>query len=170
MDKVEYLLSELSIEEAISIISGSDAWHSTGVERLSIPRLKLTDGPNGARGDGVSGKTSACFPCGIALGSTWDIDLLKEIGRAIAREAKSKDADVLLGPTINLHRHPLGGRHFECYSEDPILTGKCLAQMSLNHVKISSNSYIFLPNEVLPVSRHRLSKTHYYHPAPFFSS
>tara|TARA_B100001123_G_scaffold433156_1_gene557320 strand:+ start:1110 stop:3557 length:2448 start_codon:yes stop_codon:yes gene_type:complete len=124
MDKVEYLLSELSIEEAISIISGSDAWHSTGVERLSIPRLKLTDGPNGARGDGVSGKTSACFPCGIALGSTWDIDLLKEIGRAIAREAKSKDADVLLGPTINLHRHPLGGRHFECYSEDPILTGK----------------------------------------------
>ena len=83
MDKVEYLLSELSIEEAISIISGSDAWHSTGVERLSIPRLKLTDGPNGARGDGVSGKTSACFPCGIALGSTWDIDLLKEIGRAM---------------------------------------------------------------------------------------
>ena len=124
MDRVDYLLKELSIEEAVSVISGSDAWHSTGVDRLSLPRLKLTDGPNGARGNGSSGKSSACFPCGIALGSIWDLDLVETIGIAIGREAKSKDADVLLGPTINLHRHPLGGRHFECYSEDPILTGR----------------------------------------------
>ena len=158
MDKVEYLLSELSIEEAISIISGSDAWHSTGVERLSIPRLKLTDGPNGARGDGVSGKTSACFPCGIALGSTWDIDLLKEIGRAIAREAKSKDADVLLGPTINLHRHPLGGRHFECYSEDPILTGKLAVSFvqGVQSQKVAACLKHFLGNDT-EFERHNIS-------------
>ena len=124
MDRVDYLLKELSIEEAVSVISGSDAWHSTGVDRLSLPRLKLTDGPNGARGNGSSGESSACFPCGIALGSIWDLDLVETIGIAIGREAKSKDADILLGPTINLHRHPLGGRHFECYSEDPILTGR----------------------------------------------
>ena len=68
MDRIESLIKELTLEEAVSIVSGSDGWHSTGVERLSIPRLKMTDGPNGARGDGISGKSSACFPCGIALG------------------------------------------------------------------------------------------------------
>ena len=124
MDRIESLIKELTLEEAVSIVSGSDGWHSTGVERLSIPRLKMTDGPNGARGDGISGKSSACFPCGIALGSIWDLEIIYSIGKAIGKEAKSKDADVLLGPTINIHRHPLGGRHFECYSEDPLLTGK----------------------------------------------
>ena len=100
MDRVDYLLKELSIEEAVSVISGSDAWHSTGVDRLSLPRLKLTDGPNGARGNGSSGESSACFPCGIALGSIWDLDLVETIGIAIGREAKSKDADILLGLSL----------------------------------------------------------------------
>ena len=84
----------------------------------------MTDGPIGARGDSVSGASAACFPSAISLSSMWDQESIEEIGKAIGRESKSKDADVLLGPTINLHRHPLGGRHFECYSEDPILTGK----------------------------------------------
>jgi beta-glucosidase len=84
----------------------------------------MTDGPIGARGDSVSGATSACFPSASCLSSSWDKDSVEEIAKAIGIEAKSKDADVLLGPTINLHRHPLGGRHFECYSEDPLLTGE----------------------------------------------
>ena len=124
MDRIESLIGELTLEEKVSILSGSSAWHTTAVPRLNIPRIKMTDGPIGARGDSVSGATSACFPSASCLSSSWDIENIENIARAIGVEAKSKDADVLLGPTINLHRHPLGGRHFECYSEDPILTGE----------------------------------------------
>jgi beta-glucosidase len=124
MDRIEALISELTLEEKVSILSGSSAWHTTAVPRLNIPRVKMTDGPVGARGDSVSGATSACFPSASCLSSSWDKDSVEEIAKAIGIEAKSKDADVLLGPTINLHRHPLGGRHFECYSEDPLLTGE----------------------------------------------
>ena len=124
MDRIEALISELTLEEKVSILSGSSAWHTTAVPRLNIPRVKMTDGPIGARGDSVSGATSACFPSASCLSSSWDKDSVEEIAKAIGIEAKSKDADVLLGPTINLHRHPLGGRHFECYSEDPLLTGE----------------------------------------------
>ncbi|MDC0072829.1 glycoside hydrolase family 3 C-terminal domain-containing protein [Gammaproteobacteria bacterium] len=131
MDRIEALIKELTLEEKVSIISGSDAWHSTGVERLSLPRIKMTDGPIGARGDSASGASAACFPSASSLSSTWDLESIEEIGKAIGKESKSKDADVLLGPTINLHRHPLGGRHFECYSEDPTLTGK----LAVSYVK-----------------------------------
>ena len=124
MDRIESLISELTLEEKVSILSGSTAWHTTGVPRLNIPRVKMTDGPIGARGDSVSGATSACFPSASCLSSSLDKENVEDVARAIGVEAKSKDADVLLGPTINLHRHPLGGRHFECYSEDPILTGE----------------------------------------------
>ena len=124
MDRIEALISELTLEEKVSILSGSSAWHTTAVPRLNIPRVKMTDGQIGARGDSVSGATSACFPSASCLSSSWDKDSVEEIAKAIGIEAKSKDADVLLGPTINLHRHPLGGRHFECYSEDPLLTGE----------------------------------------------
>ena len=123
MDRIESLISDLTLEEKVSILSGSTAWHTTAVPRLNIPRVKMTDGPIGARGDSVSGATSACFPSASCLSSSWDKQNVEDIARAIGVEAKSKDADVLLGPTINLHRHPLGGRHFECYSEDPVLTG-----------------------------------------------
>tara|TARA_Y100000766_G_C18914494_1_gene610276 strand:+ start:1892 stop:4327 length:2436 start_codon:yes stop_codon:yes gene_type:complete len=124
MDRIESLISELTLEEKVSILSGSTAWHTTAVPRLNIPRVKMTDGPIGARGDSVSGATSACFPSASCLSSSWDKENVEDVAKAIGVEAKSKDADVLLGPTINLHRHPLGGRHFECYSEDPILTGE----------------------------------------------
>jgi beta-glucosidase len=127
MDRIESLIKELTLEEKVSILSGSSAWHTTAVPRLNIPRVKMTDGPIGARGDSVSGATSACFPSASCLSSSWDKESVEEIAKAIGVEAKSKDADVLLGPTINLHRHPLGGRHFECYSEDPLLTGELAA-------------------------------------------
>ena len=83
-----------------------------------------SDGPNGVRGDSSTPQTSACFPSPILLGATWNEKLIKKIGLATGEEALYKDVDVLLAPTINLHRHPLGGRHFECYSEDPVLTSK----------------------------------------------
>ena len=120
----EKLIKELTLEEKIKILSGYDAWYTHKIERLNIPSLKMSDGPNGVRGDGKSGKSSACFPCAISVGSTWNMELVNELGQELGNEAKVKSVDVLLGPTINIHRHPLGGRHFECFSEDPFLTGK----------------------------------------------
>jgi len=125
-EKLEPLLQQLTLEEKVSLLAGASMWYTTPVERLGIPAVKVTDGPNGARGDGLfaSGKPAACFPVGIALAATWNPDLLREIGVALAEETKSKGAHVLLAPTVNIHRSTLNGRNFECYSEDPYLTGE----------------------------------------------
>lgn len=116
------LLDELSLDQRSALTAGSDAWHTTAIPDAGIARVKMTDGPIGARGDGRSGERALCLPCGSTLGATWDPDLLVEVGVALGQEARTKGAQVLLGPTVNLHRHPLGGRHFESYSEDPLLT------------------------------------------------
>jgi beta-glucosidase len=108
----------------VLLVAGADAWHTSAIPRLGIPAIKVTDGPNGARGATFVGTTSACFPCGTALGATWDPELVQEVGAAIGEEARTKQARVLLAPTVNIHRHPLAGRNFECYSEDPFLSSR----------------------------------------------
>ena len=120
---IDGLLAQLSLEEKVALCAGRSTWITNAVPRLGIPAMKLSDGPNAARGDAVSGATAACFPVGVALAATWDTDLIEAVGVALGDEARSKNAQVLLGPTMNLHRHPLGGRNFECYSEDPYLSG-----------------------------------------------
>ncbi|OZJ01894.1 hypothetical protein BZG36_05039 [Bifiguratus adelaidae] len=123
--RVTELLANLTLEEKVYLLSGSDNWRTFPVPRLGIPAVKVTDGPIGARGDSFNtGQNAACFPAPIAMASTWDTDLLLKVGSALGEEAKSKAAQVLLAPTINMHRSPLNGRNFECYSEDPFLTGK----------------------------------------------
>jgi len=158
MDKISSLIKELTLEEKVSILSGSDSWHTTSVERLNIPRVKMTDGPNGARGDAVSGETAACYPNGSAVASTWNTRLIEELGRSLGVEAKTKDADMLLGPTINIHRHPTGGRHFECYSEDPVLTGKVTVAYvkGVQSEKVSACLKHFVGNDT-EFERHRVS-------------
>ncbi len=121
--RIESLLAQLTVEEKVSLVGGADAWRTNGVPRLSIPAIKMTDGPHGARGGTFGEKSAAAFPCGTALGATWDPELVREVGAAIAQEARTKDCSVLLAPTLNIHRHPLAGRNFECYSEDPYLVG-----------------------------------------------
>jgi beta-glucosidase len=123
MTQTRSILKDLSLAEKVALLSGADFWTTVPIEGASIPSIKVTDGPNGARGDAVSGTTSACFPVGVALAATWNKSLVHDVGRAIGEEAITKDAQVLLAPTVNLHRTPLGGRNFECYSEDPLLTG-----------------------------------------------
>jgi beta-glucosidase len=118
MPDIKKIIDDLTLEEKISLLSGFDAWQTHKIDRLGIPSIKMSDGPNGVRGDGNSGKSSACFPCAITIGSTWNLNLINRLGEELAAEAKLKDVDVLLGPTINIHRHPLGGRHFECFSEN----------------------------------------------------
>lgn len=122
--RIETLVDALTLEEQVSLLSGEDFWSLPSIERLNIPKLRVTDGPNGARGGGslIGGVKSAAFPVGIALGATWNVALAQEIGVALAQEDKSKGAHVSLAPTVNLHRSVTNGRNFECYSEDPFLT------------------------------------------------
>jgi beta-glucosidase len=123
---IDELLDNMTLEEQVSLLSGADFWTTVPVERVGIPKIKVTDGPNGARGGGslVGGVKSACFPSAIALGSSWNPDLVRQMGVALAEEAKTKSARVLLAPTVNIHRSGLNGRNFECYSEDPALTSE----------------------------------------------
>jgi beta-glucosidase len=123
------VLAALSLEQKVSFLAGADAWHT--VELPGVPPLRCSDGPAGVRGTSWNGPRSSSFPCGTALGATFDPDLVEEIGQALGREARSKGAHVLLAPTVNLHRTPIGGRNFECMSEDPTLT----ARIAVGYVK-----------------------------------
>ena len=107
------------------MVAGVDLWHTAAVERLGIPALKVTDGPSGARGERWIGRPSATFPCGTALGATWNPELVARGRRAASATRRgASSAHVLLAPTVNIHRHPLAGRNFECYSEDPFLSAR----------------------------------------------
>ncbi len=137
---IENLLDSMTLEEQVSLLSGHDFWSVPPIPRLNIGELRVTDGPNGARGAGslVGGLKSACFPCGISLGATWSCDLLEEVGKALAEEVKSKGAHVLLAPTVNLHRTATNGRNFECYSEDAVLT----AELAVSYIDGLQNAGI----------------------------
>ncbi|WP_377297216.1 glycoside hydrolase family 3 C-terminal domain-containing protein [Rhizobium sp. SGZ-381] len=123
---IDDILNAMTLEEQVSLLSGADFWTTVPVERLGVPKIKVTDGPNGARGAGslVGGVKAACFPVAIALGASWNPELVERMGVALAGQAKSKGASVLLAPTVNIHRSGLNGRNFECYSEDPLLTAE----------------------------------------------
>lgn len=123
-DRIEALLDAMTVEEQARLLAGADFWTTVPLERLGVPAVKVSDGPNGARGGGslVGGLKAASFPVGIALAASWNEGLVEEIAAALAEEALSKGARVLLAPTVNIHRSTLNGRNFECYSEDPLLT------------------------------------------------
>ncbi|KAJ5222799.1 uncharacterized protein N7469_009039 [Penicillium citrinum] len=123
---IDLLLRQLTREEKISLLSATDWWRTPAIQRdgFTIPHIKATDGPNGARGESyVSGIKAACFPCGTSMGASFDRELLFRTGQEIAREAKTKAANVLLAPTLNVIRSPRGGRNYETYSEDPFVLG-----------------------------------------------
>lgn len=121
---IEEIISKLTLNEKTRLLAGIDNWHTYPVPRLGVPSLRFTDGPNGARGTMFfEGVPAACFPAATGLASGWDTELAQKVGRAIALDCKDKGAHVLLGPTVNIQRSPLGGRGFESYSEDPLLSG-----------------------------------------------
>ncbi|KAF3764394.1 family 3 glycoside hydrolase [Cryphonectria parasitica EP155] len=122
-------IASLTQEEKISLLTAADFWRTNAITSKGIPAAKTSDGPNGARGGiFVGGTKAALFPCGVSLAATWNRELLYEVGQHLAVEAKGRAAHILLGPTVCMHRHPLGGRNFESFSEDPLLTGKLAAQ------------------------------------------
>ena len=133
-ERTDKLHAAMTQEEKVRFVAGHDMWHTVAIERLGIPALKVSDGPNGARGGSFSGKPSACFPCGSALAATWDPELVERVGRALADETRAKGARMLLAPTVNIHRTVLAGRNFECFSEDPFLSAR-MAEASVRGVQ-----------------------------------
>jgi beta-glucosidase len=129
---VEILVAQLTLDEKAALTAGADFWTLVSIDRagVRIPPIRVTDGPNGARGSALFGlgtETAVCVPCGSALGATWDPELVERVGVMLGEETLTKACRVLLAPTVNLHRSPIAGRNFECYSEDPLLSGTTAA-------------------------------------------
>ncbi|WP_221929348.1 glycoside hydrolase family 3 C-terminal domain-containing protein [Saccharicrinis carchari] len=130
-EQVDYLLTQLTLEEKVSLCSGRDDWSSQPIERLDIPWIWMADGPHGLRRAPATNKAgygdqhpATCFPTASALSATWDVDLIYQIGKALGEECQALGVNVLLGPGVNIKRSVLGGRNFEYFSEDPVLSGE----------------------------------------------
>jgi beta-glucosidase len=118
-------VGRLSREQKIRLLTGADFWALYAEPEAGLRRLVLSDGPAGVRGESWDERdSSANVPCATALAATWDTGRVEAVGALLAREARRKGVDVLLAPTVNLHRTPYAGRSFECFSEDPLLTAR----------------------------------------------
>ncbi len=154
------IVAQMTLKEKASFASGRSFWHLQACERLEVPSVMVTDGPHGLRkqssdGDHVGLNTSVpatCFPTACALASSWDPVLLHEIGVALGEQCVAEDVIVLLGPGMNIKRHPLCGRNFEYLSEDPLLNGEMAAALingvqsqgvgtSIKHFAVNNQEY-----------------------------
>lgn len=134
MSEQKYLdiLSQLTLDEKLSLLSGKTYWLTQEIDHLGIPSVWMSDGPHGMRKEKQTGgtnimqesETSTCFPTAVTTASSWDVDLLEEVGATIADEAKALKVTTVLGPGVNIKRSPLCGRNFEYISEDPFLTSR----------------------------------------------
>ncbi len=125
-------LDVLTVKQKVALVRGADFWSTTPIEEIGLRRMVLSDGPSGVRGPRWDERDpSLSLPCGTAMAASWNVELARAYGQICAEEARRKGVHVLLGPTINLHRSPRGGRHFECLSEDPWLT----ADMAVAYVE-----------------------------------
>lgn len=160
MDRIEMILTQMSLEEKIALCSGRSFWETKTYEKYGIPSLFMCDGPHGLRKQenaadmmGVNASRPAtCFPAEVTTAASWDPDLLERIGVAVAEEAKEQQVGLVLGPGANLKRNPLCGRNFEYFSEDPFLAGKLAAGFirgaegrgvatSLKHFAVNSQEF-----------------------------
>lgn len=137
--KIQTWISEMTLEEKISLLVGEDYWHTAAVPRLGIPSVCMADGPHGLRVQKeqvdnlgmYNSQRATCFPTEATISNSWDPELVYQMGQALAQEAHEQGVDVLLGPGINIKRSPLCGRNFEYFSEDPYLT----AQLGIAYVR-----------------------------------
>ena len=126
-EKVESLLKQLTLKEKCALLSGKDSWRTVPIERLGIQSIVMTDGPHGVRATEEGGREFApatSFPTGVSMAATWNPNLIEQVGGALADETHALGCDILLGPCVNIVRHPTAGRNFESYSEDPYLAGR----------------------------------------------
>jgi beta-glucosidase len=130
---IKALVGNLTLEEKAAISIGASAWTTVPVERLGIPEMIVSDGPHGVRrvpdvnSMALASLPATCFPTASCTASTWDVDLIRKMGEALAEECIALNVDVLLGPGANMKRSPLCGRNFEYFSEDPFLAGELAA-------------------------------------------
>ncbi|MBO7195941.1 MAG: glycoside hydrolase family 3 C-terminal domain-containing protein [Clostridia bacterium] len=139
MINVDKLLSEMTLEEKVCLLSGHKSWFTNKVSRVGLPSIMLTDGPHGLRkkkaGDKVAGlgqtEPSTCFPAACTTGASWNKLLLYKMGNAMGEECRSYGVNLILGPAVNIKRNPLCGRNFEYFSEDPLITGLLGSHLTL---------------------------------------
>ena len=126
---VKSIISKMTLEEKASLCSGASFWDTKPVERVGIPSVMVSDGPHGLRKMNKDGTTvtSVCFPAACATASSFDTDLLEEMGDSLGQQCRAQNVSILLGPAMNIKRSPLCGRNFEYISEDPYLSGKIAA-------------------------------------------
>ncbi|KAJ6539657.1 glycoside hydrolase family 3 protein [Mycena capillaripes] len=125
---VDKTLAKLSLSQKVKLLCGSGWWHTEPIPEANVPAMRMSDGPNGVRGTQFfNGVPASCFPASTGLGSSFDVDLAHKVGEALADEARAKGCHILLAPTVNTQRSPLGGRGFESFSEDPVLNGTIAA-------------------------------------------
>ena len=130
--RIASILSQMTLEEKIALCSGQDSWHTKVLERFGVSGIMMTDGPHGLRKQYYASNLenlnesvpATCFPAAVSTGSSWDVKLLEQMGRAMGEEALEQGVSLILGPGLNIKRNPLCGRNFEYFSEDPILSGK----------------------------------------------
>ncbi|MDR0848987.1 MAG: glycoside hydrolase family 3 C-terminal domain-containing protein [Propionibacteriaceae bacterium] len=127
-----HLVAKMTLKEKAALCAGRDWWHIRGLRRLGVPEVRVADGPHGLRvqtddvdplgGINIS-LPATCFPPASALAASFDVDLVREVGKALGEECQAQEVNIVLGPAINIKRSPLGGRNFEYFSEDPCLVG-----------------------------------------------
>ena len=122
-ERARALLTQLTLDEKLSLLAGQSFWKTRAVPRVSLAPMRVTDGPRGVSYHSAWRRCTA-FPTGIALGASWDPDLAREFGEALARETAAVGAHVVLGPAVNICRTPLNGRTFEYFTEDPELNAR----------------------------------------------
>lgn len=124
-EHIGLLLRQLSLQQKVRLVSGGDFWSTCTEPEIGLGRIVVSDGPAGVRGEVLDERDpSACLPSPTALAATWDGALVARLAELLAADARRKGVHVVLGPTLNLQRSPLSGRHFECFSEDPLLTSR----------------------------------------------
>ena len=136
-EKIQNLISQMTLEEKAGMCSGADFWHLKGIERLGIPQVMVTDGPHGIRKQaeeadhlGLNESEKAiCFPAGCATASSFDRELIRKQGELLGQECQAMNVSTILGPAMNIKRSSLCGRNFEYYSEDPYLSTEMAAAL-----------------------------------------
>ncbi|MBP5441987.1 MAG: glycoside hydrolase family 3 C-terminal domain-containing protein [Treponema sp.] len=161
--QIKEIVSQLTLEEKCSMLSGSDFWHTQAIERLGIPSIMVSDGPQGLRkqdenSSGVNDSIKAIsFPCSCASASSFNRETLRKLGSTLGDECQAQNVSTILGPAINIKRSPLCGRNFEYISEDPYLAGELSASYingvqekhvgtSLKHFALNNQEYRRLTN------------------------
>ena len=135
MEEARALVARMTLQEKTALSSGATFWTTKTISRLGLDSFMLCDGPHGLRKQadasdhlGMGSSVPAtCFPPAGTLAAAWDPDLCWKLGQALGRECMAEEVSVVLGPGINIKRNPLGGRNFEYFSEDPLLTGMLAA-------------------------------------------